>query len=149
MKVLLQQHVKNLGTKGDIVEVPDGYAQNSLIPQKKAIAATKKVLNAIEQEKRSKKLQAAKQRENNNALLALIEGKGVSFKVKLNEKDQLYHAISKKEIIKEFKATHGITLPKNFFREDIALKDTGTFPIELAPPSNKGKAKIYIQIEGK
>ena len=40
MKVILQQDVKKLGVKGDIVEVSEGYGRNFLLPRKAAILAT-------------------------------------------------------------------------------------------------------------
>ena len=39
MKVILQQDVKNLGKKGDVVEVSDGYGRNFLLPRKAAVQA--------------------------------------------------------------------------------------------------------------
>ena len=40
MKVILQQDVKKLGQKGDIVEVSEGYGRNFLLPRKTAMLAT-------------------------------------------------------------------------------------------------------------
>ena len=45
MKVILQQDVKKLGKKGDIVEVSEGYGRNFLLPRKAAVPATAQNLN--------------------------------------------------------------------------------------------------------
>ena len=45
MKVILQQDVKKLGKKGDIVEVSEGYGRNFLLPRKAAVPATSQNLN--------------------------------------------------------------------------------------------------------
>ena len=45
MKVILQKDIKNLGKKGDIVEVSDGYGRNFLLPKKAAVEATSNNVN--------------------------------------------------------------------------------------------------------
>ena len=47
MKVILLETIKKLGSKGDIVEVPDGQAKNFLIPKKMAEEATSKNINLL------------------------------------------------------------------------------------------------------
>lgn len=62
MEIILKEDVINLGYKGDIVKVKDGYGRNFLIPQKKAVIATesaKKVL-AEDQRQQAHKLEAIK-----------------------------------------------------------------------------------------
>ena len=40
MEVILRDHVDNLGKRGDVVKVADGYARNYLLPRKLALPAT-------------------------------------------------------------------------------------------------------------
>ena len=47
MKVILQQDVKSLGKKGDVVNVSDGYARNMLLPKKLGVEANGKNLNDL------------------------------------------------------------------------------------------------------
>ena len=47
MKVILQQDVKKLGAKGDIVDVSDGYGRNFLLPKKLAVIANAENLNLV------------------------------------------------------------------------------------------------------
>ena len=54
MKVILQQDVKKLGQKGDIVEVSEGYGRNYLLPRKAAILATAENLNVANAKKGAK-----------------------------------------------------------------------------------------------
>ena len=51
MKVILKENVKNVGTKGEVVEVSDGLASNSLIPKGLAVAATTSELKKLDTEK--------------------------------------------------------------------------------------------------
>lgn len=47
MKVILQEDVKSLGKKGDIVNVSDGYARNMILPKKLGVEANAKNLNDL------------------------------------------------------------------------------------------------------
>jgi large subunit ribosomal protein L9 len=70
MKVLLLQDQKNIGKKGDIVDVSDGFAFNNLIPQKRAQVVTKQVL----QQKRRDELKAQQEAiENKEAIRTLAK----------------------------------------------------------------------------
>jgi large subunit ribosomal protein L9 len=59
MKIVLIDEVENLGSAGDVVVVKDGYGRNFLIPQGKAVVATKGAIKAVEENNR----QAGKKRE--------------------------------------------------------------------------------------
>ena len=54
MKVILQQDVKKLGKKGDIVEVSEGYGRNFLLPRKAAVPATAQNMNVAKAQAGSK-----------------------------------------------------------------------------------------------
>src|SRR5258708_38634034 len=51
MEVILREHVDNLGRRGDLVKVADGYARNYLLPRKLALLATEGNKKVIEREK--------------------------------------------------------------------------------------------------
>ena len=100
MKIILLKYVKGVGHPGEVHEVSDGYAQNSLIPQGLAKVATPTEINNIKLQKQSEVLQAEKQKREVLATLTTINGKTVTLREKLNEKGRLYHALGLKEIIK-------------------------------------------------
>ena len=52
MKVILKNHVRNLGSYGDEVEVADGYGRNYLIPKGLALQATDQNKSVIDQKKK-------------------------------------------------------------------------------------------------
>src|SRR3989442_1776635 len=51
MEVILREHVDNLGRRGEIVKVADGYARNYLLPRKLALLATEGNKKQIAREK--------------------------------------------------------------------------------------------------
>jgi len=101
MKIILTQHIKGIGKKGEVVEVSDGYAQNSLIPKGLAKVATNTALNKIKQAKTAALNKAEREQENIETTLSLINGKTITIREKLNKKGTLYHALGLKEIIRD------------------------------------------------
>ena len=61
MKVILQQDVKNLGKKGDLVNASDGYARNFLFPKGLAIEANSSAMNDFNNKEASKKFHKAEE----------------------------------------------------------------------------------------
>ncbi len=52
MKVILKEDIEKLGTRGELVDVKDGYGRNYLIPQGKALMATKGAIRAYQEQQR-------------------------------------------------------------------------------------------------
>ena len=63
MKVILIDEIRGLGTRGDVVNVKDGYARNYLLPKNLAREATPGNLKSIEQERKKWTLLAQKEKE--------------------------------------------------------------------------------------
>ena len=99
MKVILTSNIKKLGKLGDLVSVNNGYARNFLFPQKKALRENKKNLEYYEKikEEITKKEQIKKDEAKN--LLNKLNNISIIFSKEADEKNQLYGAISKKEIL--------------------------------------------------
>lgn len=102
MKIILLNDVNNIGKKGDVKEVADGYARNFLLPQKLAEAATKEAVKKIETIKNKITEGNKKDLEKNEKLASELDGRKVIIKAK--EKDgKLFGSIGAKEIAKELK----------------------------------------------
>lgn len=129
MKVILQEDVKGLGKKGDIVEVSEGYGRNYLIPRKLAAPLTEgKIKEAsLIQESRAKK--EAKEKKNAEELAARLKGMTVTIAAKAGEGGRLYGAITSRDIAAGIEAV----LKKPFDKRKIELqepiKSLGTYPV--------------------
>ena len=64
MEVILERHVDNLGRRGEIVKVADGYARNYLLPRKLALLATDGNKKQIERERRSSRRRKPRRRRS-------------------------------------------------------------------------------------
>ncbi len=110
MKVVLLQSVKNLGERGDIKEVSDGYARNFLFPKNLAKVATDKAILEIEKIKMKEIMKEEKDLVRTEKLAEKLEGEEFMIKAKINPKGKLYGGVGPIEIAqalnkKRFKVT--------------------------------------------
>ena len=78
MKVVLRTDVENLGKKGDLCEVADGYARNYLVPRGLAMKATKGVIAQAESMRRSRSARDVREREAAQAIASRISGQRIA-----------------------------------------------------------------------
>lgn len=131
MKVLLIKDVKDLGKKGELKEVKDGYGQNFLIGKGYALLATNEVLRKYESDQRKK---AAAEAEEIATLIAIqkkLAELKLTVKRKLGANGSLFGAVTKEEIAHELKEQHGIELDKRTIEIEHAIKTTGNFDVSV------------------
>ena len=110
MKVILQQEVKKLGKKGDVIEVSEGYARNFLLPKKYAIEATAVNVNSVKLKKESearKQQQAVDEAKLMAAQLSKIE---VTIPVKIGDGGKLFGSVTGKDIADVLKEKNNIDI---------------------------------------
>lgn len=98
MKLILRDNVENLGAKGDLIEVKDGYGRNYLIPLGKALVATPGLIRDIEEQKRQATLK--KQQDENVAkdLAEVLEVTVVTIPVKAGEEGKIHGTVTTQQI---------------------------------------------------
>ncbi len=130
MKVLLIKDVKNLGKKGDIKEVKDGYGANFLIPKGMAKLATPEIIKEwkAEQERIAKEL--ANEIERFKREKAILEEKKVTIPKKLAPVG-IQGSVKKDDIFKAIKEQLNITIDKRNIGLKKAIKSTGEFKIDI------------------
>jgi large subunit ribosomal protein L9 len=144
MKVILLQNLKGKGQKGEIIEVPDGYAQNALLPKGLVKIATTAEINKIKQAEKSVELKEEREKEHAHRLLNVVSGKNIVIREKLNEKGSLYHSIGLKEIIQAVYQELLIDIPASMYMEKYALKDSGDYVLELESHGKKANFNLSI-----
>ncbi len=135
MKVILLEDVKKLGKKGDLVEVKDGYAKNSLIPAGLATEATNTAVN-----QRNLKVQATNRRKEEELAEAKKLGtelneKKVEIEVKVGENGKLFGSVTSKEIAEQVKQQlgHDVDRKKITLKEPIKAVGTYNIPVKIHP----------------
>lgn len=98
MEIILREDVDNLGSRGDLVKVANGYARNFLIPQKKAVVATESNRKIIEQERDAHNRREAKLKVEFEGLAKQLNGTEVTIAQKVGENDQLFGSVTSQNI---------------------------------------------------
>ena len=130
MKVILLTDVKNVGKKGEVVEVSDGYARNFLFRNKLALAASSKSMEVLEDQKQHARDEEAKNKENALKLkerLALIT---LVFEVKTGEKGKVFGSVSTKQVAEELSKKHNITIDKRKMKAE-SLSELGVSKVMI------------------
>ncbi len=131
MQVILLERVEKLGQMGDVVAVRDGFARNYLVPQGKAMRATKDNLAAFE--RRRVQLEAAnlQRKEDATAAASKVDGRRVVIVRQAGETGQLYGSVNSRDIAEAFTAD-GVTLDKGQVRLETPLKTLGIHKVRIA-----------------
>ena len=131
MKVILKEDVKNVGKKGEVVEVNDSYGRNVLIKTGKGVEATGKNLNDLKLRRANDEKVAAENLAAAKELAARLEKEQVTLKVKVGEGGKLFGAISSKEIADAAAAQLSLTLDKKKIQMSAPIKSTGTHTVPV------------------
>ena len=98
MKVILQQDIKKLGKKGEIVEVSEGYGRNLLLPRKAAVLANAENLNVAKAQAGSKARKEAMATDEAKLMAAQLEKVSVTIPVKIGENGKLFGSVTGKDV---------------------------------------------------
>lgn len=143
MQVILLQDVARIGRKHEVVNVPDGYGQNQLIPKGWAKPATKDNLKQIEQLQAEKGVKQGAAAERFLAAKEALSESSLVLKNHKNDKGHLFAAIKPEEIVAAAQ-TAGIVVEKNMIKIATPIKTTGEHEVELVQGENHVTFKINI-----
>ena len=128
MQVILLEDVKNVGKKGDVVKVNDGYGRNVLIKKGQALEATGKDLKL---KKANDDKLAAEHLAAAQALGKQIESEEITVAIKVGEGGKSFGSVSSKEIAEEVKAQLGHDVDKKKVQLKDAIKAVGTHEVKI------------------
>jgi len=99
MEVILREHVDNLGRRGEVVKVADGYARNYLLPRKLALVATPGNKKQIERERAKLDAREADERTAAQGLAARLAEVEVEIARKVGETEALYGSVTAADVV--------------------------------------------------
>lgn len=130
MQIILLERVEKLGQLGDIVTVKPGYARNFLLPQGKAIRASKTNLEKFEQERADREKQNADARTGAEGQAKTMDKLSVNLVRAASEMGQLFGSVSSRDIATAVSEA-GHAIDKRQVVMDKAIKTLGLFPIRI------------------
>jgi large subunit ribosomal protein L9 len=135
VKVVLRDDVENVGRKGDLIEVTDGYARNYLVPRGLAIKATKGVVQQSEAMRRNRQARDARDREAAQALADQLTGQQIEVRARAGEGGRLFGSVTAADVVDAVRARTGVELNRRQTQLGEPLKELGAaeIPVKLHP----------------
>jgi len=143
MKVILLQDVAKIGKRGAIVEVPDGYAQNQLIPKRMAEPATPENLKRAQKASSEKAASAEAEATAFLAAVDALKDKTVTIATDVNEKNHLFKAVSVEDVVVAMAAA-GVKMSAQSIRFTAPIKEAGTHEVPLVHGEHVATATITV-----
>jgi large subunit ribosomal protein L9 len=130
MEVILREHVENLGRRGDVVKVADGYARNYLLPRKLALAVNPGNRRQIEREKQVADAREAEEKQAAEAIAIRLTALELEMQRRVGEHDTLYGSVTAADVA-EALASHGFEFDKRKVVLHEPLKQLGEFEVAV------------------
>jgi large subunit ribosomal protein L9 len=148
MEVILREHVDNLGRRGELVKVADGYARNYLLPRKLALLATEGNKKVIEREKVKFDANEAEEQKLAQAIADRLANVEIEIARRVGETDALFGSVTNADIA-EVLAAKGFDLDRRKLQLHDPIKKLGeyTVPIKLHRDVTVG-LKVKVVAEG-
>lgn len=130
MQIILQEDVEKLGTRGQVVEVKEGYARNFLLPRKLALEASAGNMKRLEKMRAVFAKKEATEKGDAQKLAELLAGVSLELARKSGENDQLFGSVTSADI-SEALAAKGFTIDKRKIALTEPIKVIGEYEVPL------------------
>jgi large subunit ribosomal protein L9 len=130
MEVILKEDVANLGLRGEVVKVADGYGRNFLLPRKLAMQATEANKAVIEQMKAAAERRSASEKAQAEAQVAKLGHLTLSFTRRAGEQGHLFGSVTSADIAADL-ASKGFEVDRRKIQLSEPLKGLGEYNIAI------------------
>jgi large subunit ribosomal protein L9 len=130
MEVILREHVDNLGRRGDVVKVADGYARNYLLPRKLALVATAGNKKQIERERAKFEAKEAEEKKVAEAIAGRMDNVEIEIARKVGETEALYGSVTSADIAAAL-AARGVEIDRRRLQLQEPIKRLGEYDVPI------------------
>ena len=130
-KVLLLEDIENVGHKGEITSVKEGFAFNYLLPQKKAQIADANAIRRQAKLQEERRVQAIEDKKAAEEIAGRLQGFQLEAHVKVDQDGHMYGSVSALDISHLLKQHTGLDFAKRDILLKHPIKETGTFEVTL------------------
>lgn len=145
MKVIFLKDVKGKAKKGEVKNVPDGYARNYLLKNNLAEEATSGNMKALDAKKRKNAQLEQEEKEEAMNLKDKLAELTVEIKAKSGDNGRLFGSITSKQIAETLNKQYGHKIDKRKIELDQPIRTLGytTIPVKLHPEVS-GSIKVHV-----
>ncbi|MCX7565137.1 50S ribosomal protein L9 [Sulfitobacter sp. F26169L] len=130
MQVILLQRVAKLGQMGDVVDVKPGYARNYLLPQQKALSASKANIEAFEGQKAQLEAQNLETKKEADAMAAKLNGQQFIVIRSASDAGALYGSVTTRDAA-EAATAEGFTVDRKQVVLSAPIKYLGVHNVQV------------------
>lgn len=131
MEVILLERIEKLGQMGDTVKVKPGFARNYLLPQKKALRATKDNMARFESQRVQLEAANLQRRQEAEAVAEKMNGLAILVIRQAGEGGMLYGSVSGRDVADAVKDA-GFTIERRQVSLDTPIKSLGSYPVRVS-----------------
>jgi large subunit ribosomal protein L9 len=131
VRVVLRDDVENIGRKGDLIEVTDGFARNFLVPRGLAMKATKGVVQQADAMRRNREARDARDREAAQALADRLSGQRIEHRARAGEGGRLFGSVTSADVVDAVRAQTGVELDRRKTQLAEPLKELGAVEVPV------------------
>jgi large subunit ribosomal protein L9 len=146
MKVVLRADVDNLGNKGDIVDVADGYARNYLVPRGLALKASSGSQKQADAMRRNREARDSRDREAAQALAAQFEGRTITIKARAGTEGKLFGSVTSVDVADAVQKQTGAEIDRRKIHLDEPLKELGGVDLQVRLHTDV-LASLHVEVE--
>jgi large subunit ribosomal protein L9 len=146
MKVVLRADVDNLGNKGDIVDVADGYARNYLVPRGLALKASSGSQKQADAMRRNREARDSREREAAQALAAQFEGRTITIKARAGAEGKLFGSVTSVDVAEAVLKQTGAEIDRRKINLDEPLKELGGVDLQVRLHADV-LANLHVEVE--
>lgn len=145
MKVILTSDVKPLGSRGQVVDVKDGYANNYLFREKLAVMATPGAVKQLEQQLNAKKRKQAEEVANAQDIATQLEAATIRVAAKAGGNGRLFGTVTNALVADAIQEQLNVAIDRHKIEMKDGIKALGTYPVEIRLGNNI-IAKSAVQV---
>ena len=146
MKVVLRADVDNLGKKGDLVDVADGYARNYLVPRGLALQASAGSQKQADAMRRNREARERREREAAEALAAQFAGRTITIKARAGGEGRLFGSVTAIDVAEAVQKQTGAAIDRRRIALDEPLKELGGVDLEVRLHPEV-VATVHVEVE--
>lgn len=145
MKVVLIQHVQNIGRRGEVKEVKDGFALNYLLPKKLAVQATPKNISKYRRVVEDEQVAKAKRQEEPKKIIQKLKSFVLTFTEKTDDKGTFFAGVTKDKIAKAL-VEKGVDVKAKHIQLAESIKKEGEYSVKIEISSGQmGEIKVITK----
>lgn len=136
MRVVLHESVPGLGNRGDLVDVADGYARNSLIPKGLAQQASAGVEAQAAAMKRNWQMRNAREREAAEEIARVLVSRPIEVSARAGSEGKLFGSVTSSDLAAAIEAQTGVQLDRKMIDLGESIRSVGSHSVTVKAHSD-------------